>query len=187
MNILFVVPYVPDRIRPRPYNLIRTLRSRGHSLTVVTVWTSEWERESVAALRDEGLEVHAVRLTPRRSMWNSLKALPTRTPLQAAYCWQPQVPKILADLLSGRDGRSPFDVIHVEHIRGAQYGLWLKRWMVERGLKVPILWDSVDCISLLFKHAARDSRSVFGRWIGRIEIGRTETFEGRMLHSFDGV
>jgi len=187
MNILFVVPYVPDRIRPRPYNLIRALRSRGHTLTLVTLWTSGWEREAVEALRQEGFEVHAVRLSPGRSMWNSLRALPTRTPLQAVYCWHPQVPKILADLLSGRGGRPPFDVIHVEHLRGALYGLWLKGWMAERGLKVPVLWDSVDCISLLFKHAARDSRSAFGRWIGHIEIGRTEAFEGRMLRSFDGV
>jgi hypothetical protein len=177
MNILFVVPYVPDRIRPRPYNLIRALRSRGHTLTLVTLWTSGWEREAVEALRQEGFEVHAVRLSPGRSMWNSLRALPTRTPLQAVYCWHPQVPKVLSDLLSGRGGRPPFDVIHVEHLRGALYGLWLKRWMAEQGLKVPVLWDSVDCISLLFKHAARDSRSAFGRWIGHIEIGRTEAFE----------
>jgi sugar transferase (PEP-CTERM/EpsH1 system associated) len=187
MNILFVVPYVPDRIRSRPYNLIRFLRSRGHRVAVVTLWTSPWERDSVTSLREEGIEVHAVRLSPSRSMWNSLKALPSKTPLQAVYCWDPGVPKILAGLLSGQGGRPPFDVVHVEHLRGAGYGLWLKRWMAREGRTVPVVWDSVDCISLLFRLAARDSRSVFGRWVGRIEVGRTEAFEGRMVHAFDRV
>ncbi len=187
MNILFVVPYVPDRIRTRPYNLIRFLRSRGHGVTVVTLWTSPWEQDSLTALREEGVEVHAVRLSPGRSMWNTLKALPSRTPLQAVYCWDPEVPKILAGLLRGKDGRPPFDVIHVEHLRGVGYGLWLKRWMAGEGRRLPVVWDSVDCISLLFRLAARDSRSAFGRWVGRIEVGRTEAFEGRMVHSFDRV
>jgi glycosyltransferase involved in cell wall biosynthesis len=120
-------------------------------------------------------------------MWNSLKALPSKTPLQAVYCWDPEVPRILAGLLSGKDGRPPFDVVHVEHLRGAGYGLWLKRWMAGGGRTLPVVWDSVDCISLLFRLAARDSRSAFGRWVGRIEVGRTEAFEGRMVHAFDRV
>jgi glycosyltransferase involved in cell wall biosynthesis len=85
------------------------------------------------------------------------------------------------------DGLPCFDIIHLEHLRGARYGLWLKRWMAEHGVSVPILWDSVDCISLLFQQAAQNSRSSFGRWISLIETGRTRAYEGKLLHAFDGV
>ena len=36
MNILFIVPYVPDKVRVRPYNLIRNLTARGHQVSVAT-------------------------------------------------------------------------------------------------------------------------------------------------------
>jgi hypothetical protein len=37
MRILFVVPYTPNPIRTRPYNLIRHLAMRGHDVTVLTI------------------------------------------------------------------------------------------------------------------------------------------------------
>jgi sugar transferase (PEP-CTERM/EpsH1 system associated) len=187
MRVLFVVPYVPDRIRTRPYHLIRGLAALGHDVTVATVWTTSWERTALAGLRSELPEVHATRLPRARSLWNSAITLPSRTPLQAVYCWEPGLPAILEGLLARSNGRPAFDVIHVEHLRGARYGLWLKGWMNRHQTRIPILWDSVDCISLLFRQSARRSRSTFGRWIGRIELGRTERFEARMLREFDGV
>ena len=36
MKILFVVPYVPSRIRIRPYEFIRWLGRRGHSVTLLS-------------------------------------------------------------------------------------------------------------------------------------------------------
>jgi glycosyltransferase involved in cell wall biosynthesis len=51
----------------------------------------------------------------------------------------------------------------------------------------PILWDSVDCISLLFGQAAKTSRSLFGRWVSRFELARTRQYEGCMATQFDAV
>ncbi len=185
MRILYVVPYPPDRVRARPYNLIRSLAAAGHQVTVFTLWTSAWERDSVERLRGEGLRVDAERLPKLRSLGNCLLALPAGVPLQAVYCWAPAAARSLGRIATGTNGRPPFDVIHVEHLRGARYGLYLRQLQGER--KVPIVWDSVDCISYLFRQAAHQSRSIFGRWVTRMELGRTERFEGRLAEAFDGV
>ncbi len=47
MKILFIVPYVPDLIRVRPYNLIRYLSQLGNEVTVLTLWTNEQEKRAV--------------------------------------------------------------------------------------------------------------------------------------------
>jgi sugar transferase (PEP-CTERM/EpsH1 system associated) len=177
MRILFIVPYIPTRIRVRPYNLLETLARRGHKITLATLWSDEAEYAQLAALEGMGLETLAVRLPRLRSVQNCLGALPGSTPLQAVYCWQPWLTQALDHLLD----TEPFDVIHVEHLRGARYGLALK----DKG--VPIVWDSVDCISYLFEQAMVHSRSLFGRWMTRLELGRTQHYEGWLVGQFNKV
>jgi len=185
MRILYIVPYPPDQVRARPYNLIRGLVAAGHEVTVFTLWTSAWEHESVEQLRREGVQVRAEYLPRVRSLANSLLALPAGVPLQAEYCWSPRAARVLGSLAAGWNGRAPFDVIHVEHLRGARYGLYLKQRL--EGRRVPIVWDSVDCISYLFRQASRQSKGGFGRWVTRLELPRTERFEGRLVDEFDRV
>ena len=45
---------------------------------------------------------------------------------------------------------------------------------------MPVVWDSVDSISLLFREAAQKSKSLFGRTITRFELKRTEQYEVRV-------
>jgi glycosyltransferase involved in cell wall biosynthesis len=52
---------------------------------------------------------------------------------------------------------------------------------------LPVVWDSVDCISNLFERAARTSRSLFGRWVTRFELPRTRRYEGQAVRRFDRV
>ena len=120
MDILFIVPYVPNLIRVRPYNLIRSLSDRGHRLTVLTVWTNQHEQQEVERLTQYCDKVQAVYLPAWRSWWNCLQALPGSVPLQAMYCWQPE----LMAHIAGAEFKA--DVVHVEHLRGAPYGLYLK-------------------------------------------------------------
>jgi hypothetical protein len=51
MNILFVVPNVPNLIRVRPYNLIRSLSRRGHQITLMTLWTDDRDLEDLEQLK----------------------------------------------------------------------------------------------------------------------------------------
>jgi polysaccharide biosynthesis protein PslH len=187
MRILFVVPYTPNLIRVRPYNLIRHLAALGHEITVGTLTTNEAEKTDAMALSEFCTDVVSRELTRPQSLLNCLIAFPSREPLQAAYCWQPDLAHDLANMLFEPSGRPAFDVIHIEHLRGARYGLFLQRIMVEKGHRIPTVWDSVDCISFLFEQAALQSRNLAGRWMTRIDLGRTRTYEGSLITRFDRV
>lgn len=183
MNILFVVPYTPNLIRTRPYNLIRALSQRGHAITLFTLYTNEQEKADLAQLGQELKHVVALPLSRWRSLWNSLGQLPGAEPLQSAYCWQPALAQQLTDLVAyAQNGRFSFDIIHVEHLRGVRYGLALRQAL---GTAVPLVWDSVDCISHLFRQASQQSSSLFGRVVTRLELPRTQAYEQQMAAQFD--
>jgi sugar transferase (PEP-CTERM/EpsH1 system associated) len=187
MKILYVVPYAPSRIRTRPYNLIRQLSSRGHQVSLLTVWTGDVERSDVDALRDTCYRVIALPLRRPRSAWNCLLALPTHEPLQSVYCWHPALAAKMWGLVREGGMRSAFDLVHIEHLRGAKYGRMLRARLRQAGSSLPLVWDSVDCISLLFRHTARQSAGRASRAIARLECGRTEAYERRAVQEFDKV
>ncbi len=195
MRVLFLVPYVPNPIRVRPYNLVRALRSGGHAVTVATLWETPEERAQLETLRDWGAHIITAPLTRKQKVRNLARTLPTTVPLQARYCWQPE----LANALIRETSVSEYDVIHVEHLRGAAYGSLLAGNATQAlapdeyppkrrsscPVDMPIVWDSVDCISHLFAQAATKSRSRKGRLITRFELRRTRPYEARLVHRFD--
>jgi polysaccharide biosynthesis protein PslH len=191
MNVLFIVPYVPNLIRVRPYNLIKYLAKGGHQVTLVTLWSDEKEREALEEIRKYTEKIFSARLPKTRSVINALGALPTRKPLQSVYCWQPGAADQLRSLVLQTQINPPLDVVHVEHLRGAHYGLFIKSLLeknkTEGTTRLPIVWDSVDSISLLFRQAAALSKSMFGRWLTRFELKRTEHYEAWLLRQFDHI
>ena len=188
LNILYVVPYAPTLIRVRPYNLIRFLQRAGHRVTLATLVEADGERESLAALAGEGARVIAEPISRWRKLANALRAAPTRTPLQAMYSWQPRLAGAIRTALGeAAKANAGFDVVHVEHLRGARYALDVAMWAAANGRRPPVVWDSVDCISHLFEQAARSSRSLFGRLVTRLELSRTRRYEGWLVGRFDRV
>jgi polysaccharide biosynthesis protein PslH len=187
MNILYITPYAPDPIRVRPYSLIRALVQRGDCVTLATVWERPDELASLERLRAEGVAVVAAPLTRSRRAWNMLRALPTSRPLQASYCDSPELRRLMRPLCLARPGG--FDVVHVEHLRGAVFGLACKAHMLASpdGARTPIVWDSVDCITYLFEQAARRSQSLRSRLMTSLELGRTRKYEGWLAGAFDRV
>lgn len=175
MKVLYIVPYVPNLISVRPYNLIRSLTEQGNEVTVLTLWTTPEEKADVEKLRTLCHEVKAFHMPRLRSLTNMLQALPGHKPLQSVYSWQP-------DLVTHFNGSmdQQFDIIHVEHLRGVQYGLHLKN-----KINLPVIWDSVDCITHLFRQTAADSKHWLGRWRSRLDLSRTSRYEGWLLTQFD--
>ena len=176
MNVLFIVPYVPNLVRTRPYNLIRHLSARGNRVTVLTVWANEQERADLAPLQEICDEVIALPMPLWHSLLNSALAFPNRKkPLQSVYSWKPE---LVAQLI----GNAPYDVVHVEHLRGSRYGLYLKEHS-----NLPVVWDSVDCITHLFKQAASQSKNLKGRFRSWLDLDRTAWYEGWLLDKFNHV
>lgn len=183
MKILFLIPYVPNLIRVRSYNLLRYLAHRGHQITLLTLWTTPQDLADLEQLRPYCHDIQALSLPRWRSLFNSIMALPTATPLQAVYCWQPDMHQQLFSLFHTSNGHQPFDAVHVEHLRGVRYAAALQAAFPH----TPIIWDSVDCISYLFRQASEVSESSFRRLITRLELSRTARYEAHLSGLFRRV
>lgn len=166
------------------------------------------EQAALEELRDLGIATYAIVLPRLRSLFNCLRTLTTAVPLQAVYCWSPALASLLKAELGLTPSRPTFVphpdswaptprlrcqtpsleshvLLHIEHLRAARYGLWLRSFSPTSNFQLPIVWDSVDCISYLFEQSARASRSAFGRLVTRLELARTRRYEARLLRSFN--
>lgn len=174
MNILFVVPYSPSPIRVRSYNLIKSLLALGHNITLLYLIEKEFRPDQLIAsdsFRPVGLNM------PRwQSMLNCLLALPSGQPLQAVYSWSNQLAKDIQLLLSQQN----FDLVHVEHLRGVKYAL-----MIKNHHRIPVVWDSVDSITYLFRQAKKNHPKKLLRWFIKLELQRTEKFEKFLANQFN--
>jgi len=183
MRIAYIVPYVPNLIRTRPYNLITKLASAGHEVVLFTLGSGSQDLADVNALRSKGMAVYYQEMPVWRSLLNSLVALPSRQPLQTVYSWHPGIARQLIESLGVKEPSKKFDVVHIEHLRGSRYGMFLKA----RFPDLPLVWDSVDSISHLFRQASSQSLSMFGKLVTRLELSRTEQAEGNLSCLFDHV
>ncbi|MBN1178444.1 MAG: glycosyltransferase [Anaerolineae bacterium] len=175
MHILYVTPYVPSHIRTRPYHLIRALVEQGHRVTLMAAAIDAREEEDAAPLRTWGVEADVFRVSKVRSARNCAGALLSGEPLQAAYAYHPG----MAQRVRERLARGGIDVVHIEHLRAAR--------MVEAVDGVPAVYDSVDCISLLFEQTVVRTPQWRSRLKARLDLGRTRRYEARLLTRFEQV
>lgn len=182
MRIAYIVPYTPNQIRTRSYNLIIHLSKLGHEVDVFTVGSTPADQKDAQSLRSKGSKVVYYHQPLWRSLMNSLGASVTGQPLQSVYSWQPELARELTRRFAENQG-SQYDVIHVEHLRGSQYGVLLK----SRFPNQVVIWDSVDCISHLFEQSSAQSKDLFGKLITRFELERTRKMERKLLVCFDHV
>ncbi len=186
MNILFVVPYVPDLVRVRPYQFIRSLLRRGHGITLATLPVGDSQLNELEHLRELGVRLLTQAMPTWRSLVNSLCAVPTKTPLQAVYSVHPALLRQIDQALLS----TPFDAVHVEHLRGSGYALHIKGRIAAGKIHtasrhIPVVWDSVDSISHLFEQASQTSRSLQGKLMTRLELERTRWYEGMLVNHFE--
>lgn len=169
MRILFVTPYPPSRIRVRGYGFLAQLQHE-HEVTIVAQCASEQELADVAKLREQGFEVVVVQESKLRSTMHSGMALLHTLPLQVAYARSQRFAQAVEQLCTQRG----FDVVHVEHLRGIAS-------MEQIARSHPLVWDAVDCISLLSKQTMKAGPSRSVRMVARLEHERTRRYEARML------
>ena len=175
LRILFICPYLPSLIRVRPYNLIQALARRGHLITLLALEPPAEGAGGLNALREWCQRVEVISLPRWRPLWNGARAIPGQTPFQAAYSRSPQ----MANFIRQVQAETAFDVVHVEHLRGAE---------LSRAVKdVPIVFDSVDSITLLFEHVRRSGPTWRSRMMAGLDLARTRRYEGLLLERYSRV
>jgi hypothetical protein len=83
MKIAYIVPYVPNLIRTRPYNLILSLANLGHEVDVFTLGSAEVDVLDAGILEKKCHKVYYQNQPVWRSLVNSAFAVPTSRPLQS--------------------------------------------------------------------------------------------------------
>jgi len=171
MRILMVLPYPPSPIRIRPYGFVQALAQRGHRIRVLAVQPPEDREAASEALKALGVDVRGFPLSRGRTLWNAVRAWARGEPLQAGYADHPGLREALRRSL----GES-WEVIHVEHLRGA---LFAQEVPPER-----LVFDAVDSITRLFAQAQALAPTARVRYLARLELERTRRFEAGWLSRF---
>jgi polysaccharide biosynthesis protein PslH len=174
MKILFVLPYVPSLIRVRPFQFIRELSLR-HEVDVLATASSN-ELRDIENLRPFCGRIDIIPLSMVSRLRFCAEAALRGEPLQAAACRSTELERVLLERLA----TDPPDVVHVEHLRAAYVAKLVPRTM-------PVVFDAVDCISLLLERTLARSHRLEQRALALMELHRTRAYEARLLPKFDRV
>lgn len=175
MRVLFVAPYVPSRIRVRPYEWVRALARQGCHVHLVAVQPPEDQALGDLSVGDACEAFEIFPLGRASTLVNAATALFSAVPIQAAYARHAAAERRIRDLLAG----GAVDIVHVEHLRGAL--------LVPSPSPVPTVYDGVDCITRLFEQTVRLAPGLAQRSMARLDVGRTRRFEGGLAERFDRV
>jgi glycosyltransferase involved in cell wall biosynthesis len=133
------------------------------------------EDESVEVMREFCERVHVLPQSKPRCMAQCLGKLFTGTPLQAAYTESADNRRMVEEIAAS----TGFDLLHVEHIRGAH--------LVTDIQGIPRVFDSVDCITRLLKKKLTRDNSLPGLVLGLEELLKMRSYEPRIAARFDSV
>ena len=173
MKVLYLTPHVPGPTKVRSYYHIQGLRAAGVQVTVATLFRGGPDREQIERLKDNGFVVLAEPINLVRSAQSVLQAVLSRSPLQARLLWSPA----LLERVQRRLIEQPVDIVHVEHLRMAEFGLHLRAYW-------PVVWDAVDHLGSLYGQAAAASVSPLWRIAAALETPRLQHFEPYLTSQF---
>lgn len=178
MNILFLanrVPYPPFRgDKLKIYHLARHL-SRRHQLHLLCFAQNRDEMNYRRELEPYFQTVRFVYQPGWKSLFQSAASLWGSVPFQVAYFRSAAMKKALAEIME----QVPLDLIHVQHLRMAQYPLPLG--------SVPAILDMPDAFSLYWTRRKQRERSWLARQFAGEESRRLIAYEKAMLDAYPQV
>ncbi len=175
MRILFITPYVPSPIRVRPFNLIKSL-STMHEISLVSLLVEDYEQAMIKEVEQYCISIDLVPLPKWQAYANCLRALPTLTPLRVAYYRSPSFARRIKEVIH----RQNIDVVHGELIKVVPA---LKAVLADEN--IPILYDSVDCISWFLQQEFETMRNPLKKAFVYSELEKMRRYEQRTLVDFD--
>ena len=175
MRILFVTPYVPSRIRVRPFNLIKLL-SKTHEIALVSLSVDDYERALVRDIEQYCVSIDLVELPKWQAYARCLMALPTAMPLRVAYYRSPAFVRRIKEVIS----RQKIDAVHGELIKVVPA---LKSALEDKNM--PVLFDSVDCISWYLRQMLDTARNPLKKVFIYSELQKMRRYEQTALIDFD--
>ncbi len=177
MRVLFITPYVPSYIRVRPFNFIKSL-STLHDISLVSLLCDEYERELVQDVAKYCVSVDLIPLPKLHSYMNCLLALPTLMPLRVAYYYSPEFIDHVIRIIREHS----IDVVHGELVKVAP-----ALQAVQAQENVPLLYDSVDCISSYLQQQWIVARNPVQKIFVYTELKKMCYYERQTLKKFDQV
>jgi polysaccharide biosynthesis protein PslH len=175
MRILFVTPYVPSRIRVRPFNLIKLL-SETHEIALVSLVVEDYERTLIKDVEKYCVSVDLVELPKWQAYARCLLALPTAMPLRVAYYGSPAFARRIKEVIH----RQKIDAVHGELIKVVPA---LKTALEDEN--IPVLYDSVDCISWYLQQTLDTTRNPLKKAFVYSELQKMRLYEQKALVGFD--
>ena len=175
MRILFAAPYIPSRIRVRPFHFIQGLKRLGHSVHFIGLDEPHAGAGAVEELSQFCASVEIFKIPWGRPYLNCALSLGKRMALQTAFRFSAEFQKRIREVATSQN----FDILHMEHIR-AGYG-------VPETRDIPAVYDSGDCITSLYAQCAGNARSPLRRFLSWIEYQKLRTYEPLLLPRYDGV
>jgi polysaccharide biosynthesis protein PslH len=173
MKILYLVPHVPNPTKARSWYHIRGLLEAGHQVMVATLERSADDQTRLTRLQERGSGIISAGLSRPQMALNAARALLGGRPLQADLMWSDDLMTSVAEYTR----RQRPDIIHVEHLRMAAYGLRLREFR-------PVIWDAVDYLTPLFAQAARSGQGLPLRQASGIEAQRLPAYERWLTGQF---
>ncbi len=175
MRVLFVAPYVPSRIRVRPYEWVRALARLGCQVHLVAVQPPEDQALADLSVGAACAAFEVFPLSRTQTLANAAAAMFSSVPIQAAYARHRGAERRIRALVD----QGGFDVVHVEHLRGAL--------LAPTPGRCATVYDGVDCITRLFEQTVQLAPGLAQRAVARLDLARTRRFESQLATRFDRV
>lgn len=175
MRILFIAPYVPSRIRVRPFQFIKELAARHEVYVLALGKVGESDTQGAGELTRLVQDFRVIPHSKVLGLAQALAALPTAVPSCAAFCWSSAMKKAVGECVRG----ARFDVVHIEHLRAAHFASACG--------DLPVVFDAVDCLTGLFGQMSRSKKNPLGKLVMMEEAWKLRRYEPRALARFDRV
>ncbi len=178
LNILFLTARYPYPIiggdRIKPFNILSHL-AKKHNVTLVSNFHGgEPPQEYVDAVRNIGVELHAVPLYPVSSGLRAAVSTLGRLPLEIGFYTQKSFRETVAKLAAGRR----FDVAFAFFMRTAEY---------LKDVPVPKILMAEDCRTLYQKRSFDESKNLKQKIIRYWEYMKLRKYEPEIVNHFDAT